>query len=301
MLALRIRVRRDDAEAWARRFIDRLAEATAPSRATLHRDRPFPPLSKIRAAFDATGDRRILLDYDGTLVPLARRPQDAKPSREVLDMLRELAALPRTTTAVISGRSRADIEPWLGDIAGLWLAVEHGALLRAPAGDWEPLREGADIAWKARVRPVLEQFAASAPGAYVEEKELSLGWHYRLADAEFGSWLAGTVVATLEDLLAGTELTVLHGNKVIEVRYAWASKGEVAARIVGPGRRRRFVLAVGDYRTDEEMFLRLPRSAVTVRVGPGPTAARFRIADPSAVVGLLGALLDPGTEHHTAA
>jgi trehalose 6-phosphate synthase/phosphatase len=293
MTALHARVRRDDASAWASRFIDRLQEATAPSATTLRRDRPFPQPQKLRAAFDSARERLILLDYDGTLVDIARRPQDARPGPELMDELRALASLPATTTAVISGRSRSDIAPWLGDIPGLWLAVEHGALVRAPDGDWELLRGGAELAWKARVRPILEQFASSAPGAYVEEKELSLGWHYRLADAEFGGWLAATVVATLEDLLAGTELTVLHGNKVIEVRYAWANKGEVAARLVGTGRRGRFILAIGDDRTDEEMFVRLPRTAWTVRVGPGATAARFRLAGPASVIGLLDALVAP--------
>jgi trehalose 6-phosphate synthase/phosphatase len=259
----------------------------------MHSDRPSLRPQKLRTAFDEARERLILLDYDGTLVEIARRPQDARPAAALLDQLHALAVLPATTTAVISGRSRSDIEPWLGDIPGLWLAVEHGALLRAPGADWELLRGGADLSWKARVRPVLEQFAASTPGASVEEKEFSLGWHYRLADAEFGSWLASTVVATLEDLLAGTELTVLHGNKVIEVRYAWANKGEVSARLVGLGRRGRFILAIGDDRTDEEMFVRLPRRAWTVRVGPGATSARFRLAGPVAVMGLLDALLAP--------
>ena len=137
---------------------------------------------------------------------------------------------------------------------------------------------------------MLEHFAASAPGAFVEEKELSLGWHYRLADAEFGAWLANELVASLENLLAGTELTVLHGSKVVEVRYAWANKGEVAARLASPLKRGSLILAMGDDRTDEDMFERLPRRAWTVRVGPGPTAARFRVASPAVARGLLAML-----------
>jgi trehalose 6-phosphate synthase/phosphatase len=291
MAALHARVVRDDAAAWADRFIERLRDATAVSRATLRRDRPAPQPQQLRAAFDAARRRLILLDYDGTLVGIERRPRDARPGPDLIGLLCELAARPSTTTAIVSGRSRSDIEPWLGHIPGLWLAVEHGALLRAPDSDWEPLREGADLAWKQRVRPVLEQFTASTPGSYVEEKELSLGWHYRLVDAEFGAWLANAIVAALEDLLAGTELTVLHGNKVIEVRYAWANKGEVAGRLLGRPARGLFILAVGDDRTDEEMFARLPRAAWTIHVGPGASAARFRLPVPDAVVSLLEALV----------
>ena len=141
------------------------------------------------------------------------------------------------------------------------------------------------------MRPVLEQFAASTPGSFVEEKELALGWHYRLADAEFGVWLANELVATLENLLAGTELTVLHGNKVVEVRYAWANKGELAARLGATAPRGSQILAIGDDRTDEDMFTRLPRKAWTIRVGPGSTSARFRVAGPDEATGLLRLLV----------
>jgi trehalose 6-phosphate synthase/phosphatase len=249
------------------------------------------------AAFDAARTRLILLDYDGTLVPIARRPQDVVPGRDLCRLLAGLASTPRTTVAVISGRGRPDIARWFGDTPGLWLAAEHGALVRPPDGSaWEPLRAGADLTWKQAVRPVLEQFADSAPGSFVEEKELALAWHYRLADAEFGSWLANELVATLENLLAGTEATVLHGSKVVEVRFAWANKGELAGRLSAGARRGALILAIGDDRTDEDMFARLPRRAWTIRVGAGPTTARFRLAGPAAVVGLLHLVLDrPGT------
>jgi trehalose 6-phosphate synthase/phosphatase len=210
-----------------------------------------------------------------------------------LTLLRDLAALPDTTTAIISGRSQADIEGWFGDIPNLGLAVEHGALMREPGGDgWEMLRGGMDLSWKDHVRPMLEQYAASAPGSLVENKQYALAWHYRLVDAEFGSWLANELVSTLENQLAGTELAVIHGNKVVEVRYAWANKGEVAAHLASRFKRKSFVLAIGDDRTDEDLFASLPRSAWTIRVGSGSTAARFRLAGPRDVRRLLRSLVE---------
>ena len=293
MAALHERVHRNDAVAWAERFSADLRAATDTSRLTMRRDRPAPDPLELREAFDAAPGRLVLLDYDGTLVPIAQRPQDAAPTPELHTLLAALSAMPATTVAVISGRTRSDIGRWFGDIPRLWLAVEHGALMREPdAPDWEPLRGRADLTWKDRVRPLLEQFADSAPGSFVEEKELALGWHYRLADAEFGAWLANELVATLENLLGGTELTVLHGNKVVEIRYAWANKGEVAAHLRARQRRGSLVLALGDDRTDEDMFTRLPRTAWTIRVGSGPTTARFRLASSAEANGLLRILVD---------
>jgi len=291
MAALHERVFRNGAVRWAERFIEGLREVTSTSRHTARKDRPAPDVDALQDAFDKAERRLILLDYDGTLSEIKPRPQDAVPTSATLGLLRELVALPATTVVIVSGRSREDVEHWLGDVEGLGLAVEHGALMREPGTEhWEMLRGGMDLSWKDQVGPVLEQFAASAPGSFVERKSYALAWHYRLVDAEFGAWLANELVATLENMLAGTELAVIHGNKVVEVRYAWANKGEVAAHIMGRFRRKSVVLAIGDDRTDEDLFAALPRSAWTIRVGPGTTTARFRLSDPRQVRRLLRGL-----------
>jgi trehalose 6-phosphate synthase/phosphatase len=286
------RIRRDDAVAWSDRFLASLRAATAETDANASIDRPEPEPRRLTAAFESAPERLLLLDYDGTLVPIAQRPADAVPDGAVADLLRRLVARQGTTVALISGRTRGDLERWFGGIDGLWLAVEHGALVRPPGQAWQPLRSGADPGWKERVRPLLEQFARSAPGSFVEEKELSLGWHYRLADPEFGAWLANELVSTLDQLLAGTELSVLRGTKVVEVHYAWANKGEVAATLRQRAARKRFILAMGDDRTDEDMFARLPKTAWTIRVGRGTTRARFSVRNQAAARGLLGLLAD---------
>jgi trehalose 6-phosphate synthase/phosphatase len=62
----------------------------------------------------------------------------------------------------------------------------------------------------------------------------------------------------------------------------WANKGCLPERLApfcpGPD----FILAMGDDRTDEDLFERLPESAWTVKVGRGETRARFTLADPAA-------------------
>ncbi|HET9681353.1 MAG TPA: trehalose-phosphatase, partial [Candidatus Limnocylindrales bacterium] len=191
------------------------------------------------------------------------------------------------------GRPVADMDRWFAGIPGLWLAAEHGGMIRDPrTGRWELLRAGADTAWKVRVRPILQEFADRAPGSFVEEKALGLAWHFRLAHPEFGGWLANGLQSVLERQLAGSDLAVTRGRKVIEVRFGWANKGEAIGLVRSVAPHPRFELAVGDDRTDEDLFERLPDRAATIHVGRGPTRARFRVADPSAVLGLLGALAD---------
>ena len=129
--------------------------------------------------------------------------------------------------------------------------------------------------WKAKILPVLEHFMDRTPGSFVEEKDLALVWHHRLADPEFGEWLGNELVATLEEMLAGTELQAIRGNKTVEVRFSWAHKGAVLDRLKALRPDAEFRLGIGDDRTDEDLFQRLRGEGWTVRVGEGPSSARL--------------------------
>ena len=289
-VALLDRVRRNSALTWAERFVADLGIAASQLGGGTA-DVPEPPVREIRRAFRDAAVRALYLDYDGTLVPLAARPADATPVPSMVEIVGAVARRRSTTVVIVSGRPAADLDRWFGHLRGVWLAAEHGALLRGPRDTaWHPLRPGADLEWKGRVRPVLEHFTARAPGSLVEEKEYALAWHFRQVEPEFGDWLANEVAATLDQQLAGTELAVLRGSKVIEIRFAWATKGEVAARIRAQLDSPDFELAMGDDRTDEDLFERLPDGAWTIRVGAGSTRARFRAPRPAAAVALLAAL-----------
>jgi trehalose 6-phosphate synthase/phosphatase len=292
MAALQDRVQAGSAAVWRDRYLAALREAARDRNAKGRTESPRLDVPRLVAA--VRDGALLCLDYDGTLVPIAPRPEDARPTGRVQDVLRRLGAVGgATSVAILSGRRADDLERWFGRIPGLWLAAEHGAILRSPGSTvWRPLRAGAGGDWKREVRPVLEDFAARLPGSLIEEKGLSIAWHYRLADREFGRWLAQELAATLAAQLANSDLTVLHGRRVVEVRYAWATKGEAYAAIDAELDRRGPVVAIGDDRTDEDLFERLGRDAWTIRVGDGPTAARWSVAGPDDVLDVLEAIAD---------
>jgi trehalose 6-phosphate synthase/phosphatase len=205
--------------------------------------------------------------------------------------------------AVVSGRSRYDLEAWLGHAKGLWIAAEHGAIIRSPhTGAWELYRTNYSDEWKQGVLPVLEHFVDRTPGSFIEEKEFSVVWHYRMSDPEFGEWLANELVANLEQMLAETELRAFRGQKSVEVKLVWANKGEVLARLgesspVEPG----FCLAAGDDRTDEDLFARLPADAWTVHIGTGRSRAQFCLSDPQELRQLLNGFAEAAQAEAAAA
>jgi trehalose 6-phosphate synthase/phosphatase len=291
MAALHRRVARNNAFTWSERFI---ADLRSAARSRLHAGSGAPArlsVGEVTSAFCACRHGVLLLAYDGTLVPLAPRPSEAVPPADLVDLLVRLGAAGRHRVAIVSGRSRLDLERWFGNVEGLWLAAEHGAVLRPPIGhEWSAIRTSPPEDWKAQVLPVLEHFVDRTPGSFIEAKEYSLVWHFSMSDPEFGEWLANELVASLDDLLAETELRALRAHKSVEVKFVWASKGEVVRHLDAAGPAPDFRLALGDDQTDEDLFAVMPPEAWTIRVGAGPSRARFRLGTPADVRRLLEAL-----------
>jgi len=294
MASLTTRVLRNNVFAWAARFLEGLNQAVADRGAHAGERPPLLDLEATLRAFAEARARLLLLDYDGTLVPFARTPREALPPRGLVDVLERLAAMPSTRVCVVSGRPRADLQRWFGHVPGLWLAAEHGALIRRASGEWEPLRAGGSTEWKARVRPVLEHFADRTPGSFIEEKEHGLVWHFRMADPEFAPWLANELSSTLDKMLAETEQRSQRGHHAVEVRPAWANKGRVLEHLEAAAPGATFRLAVGDDRTDEDLFEQMAEGSFTVHVGGGPSRARFRLPDTVAVRRFLERLAQAG-------
>jgi trehalose 6-phosphate synthase/phosphatase len=284
MAAMRRRVRRYDVVRWAGDFLGALQE----SRSHLDR-RPLTPAARERLFrdFGSAGRRLLLLDYDGTLVPLRPTPTSAQPDAGLSGLLSRLSAA--AEVVIVSGRSRADLEAWFGGLP-VWLVAEHGLAVRDRGEkDWAVAALPPDD-WKAPVREVMEVHADRLPRAFVEEKEFSLAWHYRLAEPDLAGLRARELADHLTGLTGTADLKVIEGRKVIEVRPAGPSKGTACQPLLA--RDFDFVLAVGDDATDEDLFKVLPASAYSVRVGLTKSYARFNVSRQAEARELLEALAD---------
>ena len=288
MVALHNRVLRNNVFHWGERFLASLEEAVSERGRYIDTQPQRLNPAKIRDAYLQAKRRLMVIDYDGTLVPFARRPQQAVPPPSVLDLLRALASELSNRVALLSGRSAQNLERWFGTVPQLCLMAEHGAEIKPPSADvWEPLRPQQSTDWKATVMPILEHFVDRTPGSFVEEKKYALVWHYRMAEPEFGEWLANELVSMLEAMLAETELRAFRGEKVVEVKPAWANKGEAVERLLRDFPERDFIFAAGDDRSDEDVFERLPSHAWSVHVGAGPTRASYVVTDFQLLRGIL--------------
>jgi trehalose 6-phosphate synthase/phosphatase len=240
------------------------------------------------ARYKISRRRLLFIDYDGTLTPLVRLPAMAKPDATRIELLERSAADSRNTVVITSGRDRRTLEEWFGDIP-LGLVAEHGAWLRPVGQPWQRAKTGV-TEWKRELLPTLETYADRLPGSFVEEKEESLAWHYRLADPEQAELRAPELVDHLLNLTGKTDLQVIQGNKVVEIRRAGVDKGNAAAHWMSDNNYD-FILGIGDDTTDEDLFKALPESAVSIRVGISATHAKYNIRNSAEVINLLRALV----------
>lgn len=256
-----------DSRKWANGFLSRQARYSRRDR-TRERPRTLDARleERLRRRFAGAARRTVLLDYDGTLREFEPHPDLAHPTAEILALLRDLAELPETDVHVVSGRRRRNLEQWLGRLP-IHLCAEHGYMARAPGGEWETLLE-LDLRWLRPIERLLRRVAADVPGTHVERKACSVAWHYREAEPEYGSWRAHELLNDLAQHLAGAPAEILQGRRVVEVRAQGVNKGVYVRRVFAdggdPGR---FVLGLGDDRTDHDLLDALPQGSIAGHVG----------------------------------
>jgi trehalose 6-phosphate synthase/phosphatase len=279
-----------DVFAWAQDFFDTMDNVKKEQQVLKVRLINRAIANQILQQYQKAERRIMFLDYDGTLVPFSRYPEAAVPSADLLAQLRRLADDPRNTLVIVSGRQREFLDKWFGGLRAV-LVAEHGAFVRVAPNDWSS-EVDADPAWKQQVWPVLRRYADRCTGAFIEEKGLSLVWHYRNAGPEISLLRSQELKEELRELVAhDPRLQIMEGHKVIEVKRAGYDKGTVVVKLLGLDAFD-FILAIGDDKTDEDLFRALPAQALTVKVGITASLAQYNLKDQEHVITLMDHLLN---------
>lgn len=279
------RLQRYDIEKWASDFTDTLTKVKKMQGDLNTKRLTQESRNKMVAEYHASSKRLILLDYDGTLVPIAQTPEKAAPDDALLQILTSLKA--NNHVVVLSGRSREVLENWLTSLH-LEMVAEHGAWIKEEGEDWKTT-EPQLPEWKKEIRPILEMYVDRTPGSFIEEKDFSLVWHYRNCNAELADVRLKELKDILLSLTANLNIGFMEGKKVIEVKDTNINKGKAALRWISK-RRWDFILAIGDDYTDEDMFNVLPDTAYSLKVGFGSSKANFSLGSVREVRKLLEGL-----------
>jgi len=187
----------------------------------------------------------LFLDFDGTLVALAARPEAVVVPPELPAILSAAAARLGGALAIVSGRRITDLDQLLAP-ADFAASGAHGNEIRLAPGQ-TVMQLGADLTPAAG--DALHRAIAGYPGAHLENKGITLAVHYRAEP--------GIAAALAEELARHVPpgLEIVHGDHVFELRPVDIDKGNSLHRFMAqpPFARRRPVF-ITDHEIDHAGF-----------------------------------------------
>ncbi len=269
---------------WVKLFMSKLAEVKQMQLSMYAKRINNATRQNIKKFYGYTNDRLIFLDYDGTLVGFNTNIELAAPDQELVDLLKQLAADKSNRVVIVSGRDPKFLERWFGSL-DIDMISEHGAWTKISGSEWNSAVNLTAL-WKKDIYPVLESFTDRTAGAFIEEKDYSLVWHYRKVEESLGHLRTEELVNNLRYLVEDKGLQLLPGNKVVEIKNVEINKGKAALNFLQTSEYD-FIMAIGDDHTDEDIFKALPPTAITIKVGGHISAARFFTGDYKDVRGFL--------------
>ena len=229
------------------------------------------------------GDRlAVFLDYDGTLTPIVRHPEDAWLSESMRETLRSLAG--RLPVAILSGRDLDDVRGRV-HVDGIVYAGSHGfdiagagGLRRELGAAYLPVLDAAEM----ELREALDEI----PDAQLERKHFSVAAHYRNVSEHDAVKVAQAVDAVGS---RHRQLRRINGKKVYELLpdIDW-NKGKAVLWLLETlelERGKAFPIFIGDDRTDEDAFHALEKRGIGILVSEQPqvTAASYCLTNPEEV------------------
>ena len=243
----------------------------------------------------------VALDLDGTLIPFALTPHEARVDGDAAALIADLSALPGVTVGVISGRPRDLVEDLPPRFPKVVFAAEHG-VWRCTNGTWEAALPA--VRELDEIETSLRGLAARNPGAIVERKSCSVCLHWRSVALEAHDLVSAAAEVIVDEWLeTHSQLERLPVVEALEVRHRGAHKGTAISWLRSKGPPGAPLLAIGDDITDEDMFVSLRDGDVGILVAEHArrTQAGLRLPSITSVHKFLRWLIDARREQPTIA
>jgi len=232
----------------------------------------------------------LLMDYDGTLTPIVKRPELAVLDQETREIIKNLSKNRRFRVGVISGRTLRDVKRLVG-LKNLYYAGNHGLEASGPGFHYiHPGMEETVYVMRA-VAYKLNNSAKCLKGIVVENKVYSVSFHYRMMSPSKRRQAIRLFMDAVRPYLRGRGFRVFKNKMVLELMPdAGFGKGDIAIRIVDAasgGGKGVGVVYVGDDNTDEDAFKALRKAGITVVVGRRKSKAMYYLKDVGDVLKML--------------
>lgn len=214
----------------------------------------------------------LLLDYDGTLTEIVKRPKDAKLKKTIHDTLKRLTHKKNIGIGIISGRALDDLKS-LVSLDKVFYAGNHGLEIEE-RGDlfFYPGSKKYVKIFKKLTGLLKEKIKLS--GVIVEDKGFSLTFHYRMVQSRLGNKVKNMFYRQVSPFVKKFDLKIRRGKMVLELRppLDW-DKAKAAQfirraiiRNIAQKANKILTIYIGDDETDEDAFREL-KDDLTVFVG----------------------------------
>ncbi len=226
----------------------------------------------------------FFLDYDGTLAPIMPRPSQANLRESTREILSKLAANPKFSVGVITGRKLSEIECMVL-LNNIIYAGNHGLELKGPGFCYTHAKTKEFRRTLKEVASAVHGMGKVFPGSFVEDKEITLCFHFRLVDDKWTAALRAEFVKRVTPWLNTEKIIVTESMKALEVRpYLDWDKGRAVQWILMHEDPESLPVYIGDDRTDEDAFTALAERGITIKVGYDKnSAAKYFLEDVSEV------------------
>jgi trehalose-phosphatase len=218
----------------------------------------------------------VVSHFDGTLAELADDPSDAVPVVGAVEVLGELAALPATSVAVVSGRSLRGLEAHARWPASVELIGSHGL-------EWSSgLTIGLTRESSSRLQRLSRraQAIAQVPGVVLESKPFGVAIHYRQADPAV---MLGLLTRLMAVAAEEEDVHILPGRRVLELAVTPLADGW-ALDVLHQRAASASIVYLGDDDTSDDAVAALGPDDLVVAVGPARTPGAVGVEDPAGAV-----------------
>ncbi|HYX34545.1 MAG TPA: bifunctional alpha,alpha-trehalose-phosphate synthase (UDP-forming)/trehalose-phosphatase [Oligoflexus sp.] len=286
---------------WARLF----SQGMGPGSPKLEsvQENPFlRPDQLPQLASQLTPPLALFIDYDGTLFPIVRRPELAAPDSGLIMLLGQLGSIPGVEVHIVSGRRFDELFRWFHRLP-LHIHGEHGGISYDPQTRQRSflMESKRDCRPLQRAFQIFERHKSLNEGILIERKVFSTVLHYRMINPDAVDPLLSVVTEEIMSMEGAGEIEILRGKKNLEVRIKGISKARVIENRMAKDDPI-FCVAIGDDRTDEDMFAAIGDAGLALGVGSSGTKAHFKLLDSTMVREFLRTLfshLNTGAEMQT--
>jgi trehalose-phosphatase len=230
----------------------------------------------------------LFLDYDGTLTPIQKQPDDAVLSEQTSEILRLLSRIPQISLSIVMGRSMVDIKKF-AQFKNINISANHGLHIRTKEYEWiHPVASATRFIIQ-KIYLVLQKKLKSFPDITLENKHFSLAIHYRNANLSLIPRLHLLIIDAVGPFKSNVSIT--SGKKVVEIkpRTDW-DKGKAIECIVKKMNSNTppLLIFIGDDTTDEDAFRTLRSKGITICVGKSKkTQAKYYVRSVSQAIKFL--------------